>query len=116
MQRWAGKHTAGKEKKTVSRMPNVYHPLWGTPFYWGDEQSGELVVAIVAYLNHMLTQAPFSGEQCVLVADYLRYYIDAPCWQGPDLPQLRQQARTLDSAQTIAAWIERCLDSGLDPL
>lgn len=101
---------------STSRMPRWYNPLWGTPLYWSDEQSGELAAAIAAYLNHMLTQAPFSEGQCALVVDYLCYYIDAPCWQGPDLPQLRQQARTLDSAQTIAAWIERCLDSGLDPL
>lgn len=45
---------------STSRMPRWYNPLWGTPLYWSDEQSGELAAAIAAYLNHMLTQAPFS--------------------------------------------------------
>lgn len=114
--------------KSKSRMPSIYDPTHGTPFYWRDEQSGELGSAVLAYTGFMagMVRGVSPGE-LELVADYCRYYIAAPCWMQSawehgnaeaiaTVQRLFDLAQTLTTAQDIATWIRACLEIGLDPL
>lgn len=106
-----------------SPMPDFYVPPWQTPLYWGDEQTGVLPSAVKAYLDHRLDQSkPFQGTQFALVRDYLRYYINAPCWVGdPDwkedkIAELQASVTTIKTAEEMHDWLMKCLDMGIDPL
>lgn len=106
-----------------SPMPDFYVPLLQTPLYWGDEQTGTLPKAVMAYHGHMLDKSKrFEGVQFALVRDYLRYYISAPCWQenpdqtGGKLSELRASVQGLKTPDEMHAWIMKCLDMGIDPL
>jgi len=101
----------------VSCMPNWYRPPLGLPLRWQDEQSGELPAAIMAYFHHK--EQPMLRLQIKLVLDYLRYYIHAPCWMydpPEELAELRSRVETLSTEEEIDAWIQDCLEIGIDPL
>lgn len=92
----------------------------GLPLNWQDETTGILPAAVRAYWVESATD-----EQLKLVALFLRYYIDAPCWNHmQDIPEtvgelacLRNDAANhLNSRHEIDFWLRRALDLGLDPL
>ena len=105
-----------------STMPRFYRAPLGLPFYWRDEESGQLRKAVESYLDNRLHGTTITDEQIGLVRDYIVHYIDAPCWNTEDpelqsdLKNLRTSARELDSATEIGEWIFKALDLGLDPL
>ncbi len=104
----------------MSRMPSAYvHPL-GTPLYWRDEQSGELGLAIDAYLLNRHAGATITDGQITLLRDYLEYWVNAPCWRSEgiekEMKDLRKSVRELDSATEIDEWIHKALEIGMDPL
>lgn len=93
-----------------------YVPPYGTPLYWGNEQSGQLPAAVVAFLAEATGDGTCSEEQRRLVVEYLRYVIGAPCWQGEQIESLRERATHLQATQDIQQWIMDCLNEGIDPL
>src|ERR1051325_6837163 len=105
------------------RMRAVYLPPTGGPLYWRNEESGMLRAAVEAYLSNRVDSNPISPAEVDLVAEYVRHWINAPCWQdGADpelrseLQQLRETAKPLRNADDIDAWIHAALDLGIDPL
>lgn len=103
-----------------SPMPNFYVSPHQLPLHWQDEQTGILPAAVKAYFAHSLDKKkPFQGAQFALVRNYLRYYINAPCWQQGEERQidaLRASVQGLKTPEEMNAWINRCLDCGIDPL
>jgi len=104
----------------ISRIPNFYMPPLGGPLNWGDEQSGELPSAVMAFFHK--TQTP---EQLELVRQYCEYYIHAPCWDmnphhdeetRQELEQVRKVIRQVKNWRELNAWIHKCLNMGIDPL
>jgi hypothetical protein len=111
--------------KNPNRMPTTYAAPFGGPFYWADEQTGELKGAVVAYYSHLVDSTGITEDQTDLVAQYLRYYIAAPCWEkNPHatehtkkvLDELREKAADLKTVGDISCWLTRAADLGLDPL
>lgn len=118
----------------MSLMPNFYAPPFGTPLYWRDEQSGELRLAVTRYFDHCLGPAPdataadleippLTARELNLLAEYCRYFINAPCWQNNladneamlgELRVLIEKSKTLASVESIRRWNEECADLGLD--
>lgn len=95
----------------IDRMPDYYLPPYSTPLYWKNEQSGDLVEAVMAFFGG------FCGpDQLRLVIDYCRYVIDAPCWEGPGIEPLRSEVRGLHTVAEVRLWIGKCLNEGVDPL
>lgn len=98
-------------------IPKTYLLPTGGPLYWRDEVSGVLTTAVLAYLNDTASDASLK-----LLADYLEYYIHAPCWDIPgnafadELAELRRSSKTMQTAEEIDDWISRAMDIGIDPL
>jgi hypothetical protein len=94
------------------RLPHIYPN--GVPLYWGDEQSGTLRRVVTAYLEH----ADMRAEELALLAEYLAYVVEAPCWQGPadELAALRSEARRAVTVADVHRVIRHALDLGIDPL
>jgi hypothetical protein len=62
-----------------------------------------------------------AAEHLELVLDYLRYHINAPCWEqaesfAEELAALRERVGQLQTAADVDGWIHDCLQIGLDPL
>jgi hypothetical protein len=64
-------------------------------------------------------------EVTPLLLDYLRHWIDAPCWdQNPHagaeeqaaLAALRRRAAGLSTSRQVRDWLCDCLEFGSDPL
>ncbi len=110
-----------EEDECLVKMPDYYDPSFGTPFYWRQEPTGKLEAAILAYLAHATGDrtAPTS-QQLLLIVDYLKYWIGAPCWQQPEreywLDRLRARSYSLNTIAEISNWLDDCLRVGLDPL
>lgn len=104
------------------QMPTTYMPPYGTPLYWKDEVTGVLGEAIWAYVAHGAEPQNFpapTAEQLALLVAYLQYEIGAPCWRDSgngELERLREQAGQMTTVAEIDAWIQGCLQIGIDPL
>ena len=98
-----------------SPMPDFYMQPYNTPLNWQNEQSGVLREAVKAFFD---VKTPFQGKQFALVRDYLRYYIEAPCWQseGNKIAELRESVAGLKTPEEMREWIMKCLELGIDPL
>jgi hypothetical protein len=84
----------------------------GVPGYWMHETSGVLRPAMEAYLwREMLTDV----EVGVLRA-YFRQWINAPVWCGPMIDVLRLDVGAIATRADIDRWVEKALESGVDPL
>lgn len=90
-----------------------------------DEVSGVLRSAIQAYLNYRIDDDPPrpSQEQVTLLIEYLRYWINAPCWNfschggmEAELAALRSKADELRDLADIPQWINLAVEFGIDPL
>ncbi|GEM_PF-1919289 len=99
-------------------IPPIYLPPFGTPLYWGDEQSGVLREAIQAFYDSSLHKKPLAQEHLEMVRHYLAYVIHAPCWldDTDTLEQLRNEVNRLSTPEEVNVWIEKCLKIGIDPL
>lgn len=99
-------------------MPDFYRPPMGAPLRWQDDVTGKLPRAVFAFLGGQHTCTP---EELALVADYLLYYIKAPCWKteaGPEIFAALRAAtvETLSSREALDAWLMKALEVGIDPL
>lgn len=97
----------------------------GLPLRWIDEQTGVLACAIKAYLDNRFDGKPITETDLALVRAWFVYYIEAPCWRSHDqedreyvdgFDALRRKAHQLRTPDDIEAWINECLDWGIDPL
>lgn len=104
----------------MNLIPNFYRPPLCLPLNWHDEVSGRLRKAIHAYLDNRIDGTPILAEDVLIVCEYMRHYINAPCWDNPEfideLLSLRDGAKKLTSPQEIADWIRKAMEIGLDPL
>ena len=97
----------GDENESSFSMPDYYDPHLQTPLYWRHEQSGRLEKAILAYISYAsgAPTAPTS-QQLLLVTEYLKYWITAPCWQQPEneywLDRLRARSYSLNTVAEIS--------------
>jgi hypothetical protein len=82
------------------------------PGYWMWERSGVLRPAIAAYVRG----GPLSADQIGALRAYFRQWIEAPCWQGEAIVELRRSIDGLTSRQAIAKWLDLATDEGVDPL
>lgn len=102
-------------------MPTTYALPYGTPLNWRDEVTGVLGEAVWAYISHSAEPTNFpapSPEQLSLLIAYLRYVINAPCWEDDtgELERLRADIDTLTNVGGVQTWIMRCIKIGIDPL
>jgi hypothetical protein len=82
------------------------------PGYWMHETSGVLRPAVHAYLY----RRPMSDDQINAMRAYLRQWINAPTWQGPDIDSLRADVEGLTTRAAISSWLRRAEHAGIDPL
>jgi hypothetical protein len=82
------------------------------PGYWMCETSGALWPAITAYLK----DEPMSEEMIAAMRAYLRQWIMADGWVGPEIDALRAGTDRLTSRQAIRRWLDIALDENIDPL
>jgi hypothetical protein len=83
-----------------------------TPGYWMNEETGVLRPAIEAYLR----DEPMTGEQIAAMRLYLRQWINAPVWSGPEIGPLRRAIDGLTTKDAIGQWLNDADDAGMDPL
>lgn len=106
----------------MSRMPAEYRPPLGLPWDWQDDETGDVPRAVWAYLGYKAAEPPKpERRQIDLLRDYLIHYIEAPCWEKPggvtpELADLRRRAQEIRSIEDIDAFIQGCLEIGIDPL
>lgn len=82
------------------------------PGYWMAEISGLLRPAVRAYLNN----EAMSALQIAVMRAYLRQWIRARQFLGPELAALRQSVEELASQAALRRWIYAAIDAGADPL
>lgn len=82
------------------------------PGYWMNESSGRLRSAVEAYLEGR----PMTDEQIADMVAYLRQWIDAPGFRGPEIDTLRNLVNHINSRVTLAAWLAQAEEAGCDPL
>ena len=90
------------------------------PGFWMNETSGVLRPAVEAYLRLRDWGEPGTPDmtppQIAAMRAYLRQWIMAPAWRGPEVDELRASVHRLDSRAAIDAWLDRAIDAGIDPL
>lgn len=97
-----------------------YEAPHGIPAAWQDDVSGQLPKVVMAYFAHGSgSGVALTHDQLVLLRGYLAYFIAAPCWrdsENGEIAALRRQIALVRSEEEIDAWIEACLEIGIDPL
>jgi hypothetical protein len=83
-----------------------------TPGYWMHETSGVLRPAVEAFLTGM----PMTEEQIAAMRAYLRQWINAPAWRGPEIENLRSMVPGITSRDRLDFWLNEALACGIDPL
>lgn len=82
------------------------------PGYWMYEQSGVLIPVVQAYLHGQ----PMTLKQIATMRAYLRQWISAPGFIGPEIDELRGRVDGLTSQEAIDVWIYDAVEAGADPL
>lgn len=87
------------------------------PLYWRDERSGVLKEALERYVYWAADPKSIKPDeaQFYLIKQYLRYWINAPCWRG-ELSDLRTSIETVRRVEDIEPFLDKCLEWGIDPL
>lgn len=93
-------------------MPDLEERIALAPGYWMYETTGVLRPAVEAYF----AGGDMTAEQIAAMRAYLRQWIAAPVWRGPDIPDLRRAVDGLTSRAAIARWLALAERAGLDPL
>jgi len=82
------------------------------PGFWMDETSGRLAPVIEDYLHGK----DLNPDQIALMRAYLRQWIEAPGFIGPEIADLRRRVNGLISQDAIDMWIYDAVEAGADPL
>ena len=97
-----------------------YRPPLGLPVAWQDDVSGTLPQVVMAYFAHGSGRGTaLADDELVLLRGYLEYFINAPCWRDSgagEITQLRTRIAQVRTEEEIDAWVEACLEIGIDPL
>ncbi len=82
------------------------------------ELSGVVRPAIEAYYASVLDpRAPaMTIAQIEVMRAYLQRWIELSLWAGPGISELRESITGLTTRDSIARWLDRALDAGIDPL
>lgn len=115
----------------MSRMPKQYRPGpapgMELPLFWGDEVTGELPAAMMAYIDFAagIRADPPTPAQVELIWDFLRHFINAPCWMtnckagGSEmegqLKALIVKAAAASTHDQVREFVDGCMELGLDP-
>jgi hypothetical protein len=103
----------------MRRIPNFYPG--GGPLAWQNDTSGVMIATMLTFFER---KEPLTPAQFELIREWGEYYLNAPCWDAnphiddegrAELAALRKQIKEARSLQDIDAWIEACLDIGIDP-
>ena len=82
------------------------------PGYWMNETSGVLEPVVRRYLGgHELEPAELATMRA-----YLRQWIGAPGFVGPDIAHLREGLDGITTTAALRAWMGEAFDAGVDPL
>lgn len=103
------------EKTGEGLTPGAMINVFDVPHFWRDEIGGELAAAVYAYFGRVSGGPPPTARQVDLLRLYLLQWINAPCWAGPQVDELRKSVRLLNSVDTIDLWIDKAMDTGIDP-
>ena len=82
------------------------------PGFWMDETSGRLRPVIEDYLHGK----DLTPDQIAMMRAYLRQWIEAPGFVGPEISDLRRRVNGLISQDAIDVWIFDAVTAGADPL
>jgi hypothetical protein len=82
------------------------------PGYWRNETSGVLRPAIEAYLG----REPLSEAHIAAIRAYLRQWVHAPGFFGPEIDALRSRVDGLTTRKAISQWLGDAEKEGIDPL
>ena len=82
------------------------------PGFWMNETSGVLRPVVEKYLHG----SELTPLEVNIMRAYLRQWIMAPVWRGPEIDGLRDMIDSLHSTAQIRTWLERALEAGIDPL
>jgi hypothetical protein len=103
----------------VKRIPNIYPN--GGPLAWHNDTSGTMPAVMMDFFER---KKPLTPAQFELVREWGEYYLNAPAWDAnphiddegrKELADLRKQIKEARTLQDIDAWVEACLDIGIDP-
>ncbi len=96
----------------------VYRPDGG-PYYWRDEQSGVMQMAVMLFLSERGEMNPLQVE---ILRQYFQHWIDCPIWDAnsdQDVERmnfLRFDIQTISDTARLHAWYRTAVDVGIDPL
>jgi hypothetical protein len=82
------------------------------PGYWMNETSGVLEPVVRKYLEG----GELSTDEVQTMRAYLRQWIWADGFVGPDVDRLRAGVAHLYNTGDLRAWLDRALNAGIDPL
>jgi hypothetical protein len=82
------------------------------PGYWMNETSGVLEPVVRKYL----AGDELDRDEVRTMRAYLRQWINAPGFVGPDVDKLRAGVDHLYNTGDVHAWLSRAFDLGVDPL
>lgn len=82
------------------------------PGFWMHETSGVLAPVIHAYLRG----DELSRYEVGIMRAYLRQWINAPGFVGPEVDALRREVDSIATRNDVTAWLDRAVDAGVDPL
>lgn len=106
-------------RRALARLP--YLPPMSGPLHHGDETSGVVTAAILRSIDPGQEPTP---DDLLIARSYAIYYISAPCWDlnphtdAADKARLAQLRRTVHEILTradLTAWMDDCVDLGIDP-
>ena len=98
--------------RTVVFLTSLAEHVKDAPGFWMYETSGVLRPVIEAYLHGQ----PLTLQQIATMRAYLRQWIMAPGFIGPEIDGLRGRVDQLTSADAIDTWIYDAVSAGADPL
>lgn len=106
--------------REIPEMPHQEGELW-YPENFPLKPRYDTEQAIRRYYNYFTGNVPVPTKTEVkLLADFLVYFIHAPIWSmGPDkgamIGRLQKMANEMVTIDQIHAFLEECLDVGIDP-
>lgn len=82
------------------------------PNYWMSETSGVLRPVVEKYLRG----EKLTDEEVATMRAYIRQWIFAPVWKGPEIEGLRDLVDSLTTQAQIDTWLEKAAEALVDPL
>jgi hypothetical protein len=82
------------------------------PGFWKYEVSGQLARVVEAYLRFK----PMSEADIAMMRAYLRQWINADGFIGPEIEDLRRRVDDLTSREALDVWLSDAVMAGADPL